>query len=128
MCIHCPNCKITACPLCAIFYLKIAIPKELILQPYQSKENLIQELIKYSDHLVEENKRLKEQIQRLQTELLEETRQRLVLHDLQKHENTTAEEAQDKKIRNYHKYCNKGIKTGVKKKFLFKFMFIFELI
>ncbi|PKU82402.1 hypothetical protein MA16_Dca005407 [Dendrobium catenatum] len=52
-----------------------------MLQPYQSREKLIHELIKYSDHLVEENRRLKEQIEKLLSEQLEQSRQELQVHD-----------------------------------------------
>ncbi|ATZ69530.1 ORF3 polyprotein [Cacao bacilliform Sri Lanka virus] len=61
--IHCPLCKLTACPMCSSFYLKEKIkPEPVDRRSYQPREKLLQELLIHVDYLQGEVDRLKEEV------------------------------------------------------------------
>ncbi|KAJ4779248.1 polyprotein [Rhynchospora pubera] len=63
---HCGICQLTVCPMCSRFRLgrKLVIQKSTL--HYDNKDNLINELIGYTNFLVAENSKLKERIEELE--------------------------------------------------------------
>ncbi|KAG6468447.1 hypothetical protein ZIOFF_073132 [Zingiber officinale] len=51
--IHCLTCKMTSCPSCSKYYLHKTIPmkKQLSIPPYQKQDDIIKELLDYTQHL-----------------------------------------------------------------------------
>ncbi|KAG6510754.1 hypothetical protein ZIOFF_028790 [Zingiber officinale] len=51
--IHCLTCKMTSCPSCSKYYLHKIIPmkKQLSIPPYQKQDEIIKELLDYTQHL-----------------------------------------------------------------------------
>ncbi|KAG6536610.1 hypothetical protein ZIOFF_001668 [Zingiber officinale] len=51
--IHCVTCKMTSCPSCSKYYLHktISMKKQLFILPYQKQDEIIRELLDYTQHL-----------------------------------------------------------------------------
>ncbi|KAJ4782008.1 polyprotein, partial [Rhynchospora pubera] len=69
---YCKNCRLTVCPMCSRFRLGRRIrTKVQPIAPYDSKDQLINELMSYVQYLLAENGKLKQQLFEARTEDLE---------------------------------------------------------
>ncbi|KAJ4765223.1 polyprotein [Rhynchospora pubera] len=69
---YCKNCRLTVCPMCSRFRLGRRIrAKVQPIAPYDSKDQLINELMSYVQYLLAENGKLKQQLFEARTEDLE---------------------------------------------------------
>ncbi|KAJ1704482.1 hypothetical protein LUZ63_004261 [Rhynchospora breviuscula] len=82
---HCENCRLTVYPMCSRFRLDRRIrAKVQPIAPYDSKDQLINELMSYVQYLLAENAKLKQQLFEAKTKDLETEFDELMRKDKEK--------------------------------------------